>query len=435
MKSITYRLLSGGLISFLAFSLLAVGHERKAAVLPALQQACAPLPSGLVSWWPAEGNANDIQDGNNGTLINGVSFAPGEVGQAFSFIGTDYVDIPDASNLDFGLNSPISIDMWVFRTSNAPVMHFIGKRSGCGTISYQMALDSSGLGFSGELGGVSSHQDLPLNTWTHLAGTFDGTTYRFYINGTLAGTPTTGTLGPTTTAPLRIGTSGTCAGFGGLIDEVHLFNRALTQAEIQTIVNAGAAGTCACSVPVVTLNPATQVGSGGSVTLTASASGSPAPTVQWQVSTDGGATFTNIPGATSTTLSFTPTPSQTGSKYRAVFTNVCGNAATTAATLTVLDVCLRDSSTGNLLQWNSVTGQYKFTRCSDGFMLTGTGSVGLVNGIRTLTDFKTDRRLSAGFNTSQLNGNATIYLQVAQGVWQVFRISETIPTPCLCRLN
>ena len=434
MKSITYRLLSGGLISFLAFSLLAVGHERKAAALPALQQACAPNPSGLVSWWPAEGNANDIQGGNNGTLTNGVSFAPGEVGQAFSFNGTDYVDIPDAPNLDFGSTSPISIDMWVFRTSSASPMHFIGKRSGCGTISYQMALDSSGPGFGSELGGVSAHQDLPLNTWTHLAGTFDGTTFRIYINGTLAGTAA-GTLGPTTTASLRIGTSGTCAGFGGLIDEVHLFNRALTEAEIQSIVNAGVAGTCACSVPVITLNPASQVGTGGSVALTASASGNPAPTVQWQSSTDGGTTFTNIPGATSSTLSFTPTSSQTSSKYRAVFTNVCGSAATTAATLTVLDVCLRDSSTGNLLQWNSVTGQYKFTRCSDGFMLTGTGSVGLVNGIRTLTDFKTDRRISAGFNSSQLDGNATIYLLAAQGVWQVLRISETIPTPCLCRLN
>src|SRR5260370_941746 len=141
MRSITYRLRSGCSVFLLAFSLVAVCHEHKAAALPALQQACAPLPSGLVSWWPAEGNANDMQDGNNGTLVNGATFASGEVGQAFSFNGTDYVEIPDASNLDFGPNSPISIAMWVFRTSSASPMHFIGKRSACGSINYQMALD------------------------------------------------------------------------------------------------------------------------------------------------------------------------------------------------------------------------------------------------------------------------------------------------------
>jgi hypothetical protein len=97
------------------------------------------------------------------------------------------------------------------------------------------------------------------------------------------------------------------------------------------------------------------------------------------------------------------------------------------------DTCLKDNSTGNLLQWNSTTGAYKFTRCSDGFMLTGTGKVGLSNGIRTLTDSQTDRRVSAGFSTSTLTGSATIYLQVAQGVWQTFRISDTNPTAvCSC---
>ena len=119
-----------------------------------------------------------------------------------------------------------------------------------------------------------------------------------------------------------------------------------------------------------------------------------------------------------------------------LLTNVCGIAAPPAATLTGLDVCLEDNSINGLLQWNSETGQYKFTRCSDGFMLTGTGTVGLVNGIRTLTDFRTDSRLSAGFNTGQLTGNATIYFRVAQGVWQVFRINATDPfAPCNCLLN
>jgi hypothetical protein len=189
-----------------------------------------------------------------------------------------------------------------------------------------------------------------------------------------------------------------------------------------------------CSAaPVVTLSPVSQVGTGGSVMFIAAASGTPTPTVQWQVSTDGGATFTNIPGATTATLTFTPTPSQSGSQYRAVFANPCGTATTSVATLTVLDTCLKDNSTGNLLQWNSITGQYKFTRCSDGFTITGTGVVKLVNGIQMLTDFKSDRRISAGFNTGQRTGNATIYLMVVQGVWQSFQIVDTNPAAvCKC---
>jgi hypothetical protein len=89
--------------------------------------------------------------------------------------------------------------------------------------------------------------------------------------------------------------------------------------------------------PLVSSNPTSQtVNAGQSVTFTASAAGSPAPTVQWQVSTNGGASFSNISGARSTTLTLTnTTASQNGYLYRAVFTNSLGSATTTAATLTV----------------------------------------------------------------------------------------------------
>jgi hypothetical protein len=88
--------------------------------------------------------------------------------------------------------------------------------------------------------------------------------------------------------------------------------------------------------PSVTLQPTGQsVLAGQSVTLMAAATGSPAPTVQWQVSTDGGATFSDIVGATSSTYTFTATVSQNGDLFRAVFSNVAGSAATTAASLTV----------------------------------------------------------------------------------------------------
>ena len=88
------------------------------------------------------------------------------------------------------------------------------------------------------------------------------------------------------------------------------------------------------TAPAVTTNPANStVCEGATATFTAAASGSPAPTVQWQVSSGG--PFTDIPGATSATLMFTATTADNGKQYRAVFTNTCGTATTTAATLTV----------------------------------------------------------------------------------------------------
>jgi hypothetical protein len=50
----------------------------------AMALPCLPAPSGLMGWWPAEGDANDSIGGNNGTLVKGVSFTNGMVGQAFS---------------------------------------------------------------------------------------------------------------------------------------------------------------------------------------------------------------------------------------------------------------------------------------------------------------------------------------------------------------
>ena len=91
----------------------------------------------------------------------------------------------------------------------------------------------------------------------------------------------------------------------------------------------------ACTSPSVTTNPTNaSVTYGANATFTAAASGSPAPTVQWQV--DSGSGFTNLAGATSASLTLTkPTVSMSGNKYRAVSSNGCGSATSTAATLTV----------------------------------------------------------------------------------------------------
>jgi lipoprotein signal peptidase len=77
------------------------------------------------------------------------------------------------------------------------------------------------------------------------------------------------------------------------------------------------------------------VGAGATASFSAAASGSPTPTVQWRVSTNNGASFSNISGATSTTYSFTATSGENGYRYEAVFTNFFASATTNAATLTV----------------------------------------------------------------------------------------------------
>ena len=90
------------------------------------------------------------------------------------------------------------------------------------------------------------------------------------------------------------------------------------------------------SAPAVTSQPADQsVAAGQTATFAAAASGSPSPTVQWQVSADGGSSWSAISGATATSLSLTAETSENGNQYRAVFANAGGSAASNAATLTM----------------------------------------------------------------------------------------------------
>lgn len=93
------------------------------------------------------------------------------------------------------------------------------------------------------------------------------------------------------------------------------------------------------SAPDITSDPAHQsVSEGDLFTFSAAATGNPTPTVQWQVSTDGGLTFVDIAGAVDTSFSATASLADNGNQYQAVFTNSEGSATTTAALLTVTAV-------------------------------------------------------------------------------------------------
>ena len=220
---------------------------------------CVPPPMNLVGWWPGDGNTIDIQGNNNGTLRNGAGFGVGEVGQAFSFNGSSQdVSIGDPASLK--LTTGMTIDAWVYPTSTP------GGLVGVLTKWHQdFSLDSMADSYALFLNGsqVSAYIHLsdgneanvaggsvPVNTWTHVAATYDAATGVFtaYVNGVSVSSATISALNIfATDAPVDLGSEaddGSGRYFPGLIDEVEVFNRALTAGEVAAIYNAGAAGKC-----------------------------------------------------------------------------------------------------------------------------------------------------------------------------------------------
>jgi hypothetical protein len=90
------------------------------------------------------------------------------------------------------------------------------------------------------------------------------------------------------------------------------------------------------TAPVVWTGPTSQkVQAGKTATFTASANGNPTPTVQWEISTNGGSSYNFIPGATSLIYTLTATLAQNGDDFEALFTDLAGTAVTLPANLTV----------------------------------------------------------------------------------------------------
>lgn len=160
--------------------------------------------------------------------------------------------------------------------------------------------------------------------------------------------------------------------------------------------------TSSCPTLTVTSSPSgLTVTSGQTASFSAAATGSPAPTVQWQVSSDGGATFTDIPGATSTTLTFTATMSQNGNFYRAVFTNASGSVTSSAASLTVNTA----GATAAVISSKNPTvfGQaVTFTAAVSATSGTPTGTVTFLDGASNLGTATLDSTGTASLTTSSL---------------------------------
>jgi hypothetical protein len=226
---------------------------------------CAVAPAGLIGWWPGEGNAQDLVAGNDGVLSGGSSFASGKVGQAFSFDGVNgSVNIPRTPSLDVG--QQVTVEFWMKPAPGNP-MHKCCQGL-VGTDYYLVeildwASSVSGVSIDINTGDYFKHTaedpnanyQTPVDEWSLIVGTYDGGRLNLYVNGNLeAQVFHQGTIIPMeATSFLSIGSEDgrrTCVGcvrsryFNGLIDEVSIYNRALTTDEIQSIFLADDAGKC-----------------------------------------------------------------------------------------------------------------------------------------------------------------------------------------------
>src|SRR5438270_3626579 len=213
-------------------------------------RSCDSALSGLVGWWPGDGNTKDIASGNTGLLKNGAGFATAEVSQGFSLDGTDdYVEIAD--NPTVSLTGPFTIDAWIKTNDNTSEHAIVEKYDGGGTNGYFFRLTSLGQLTLGVCDGsgcsaVSGSTQVTTGTFHHVVGVFDGSSLNVYLDGNLDGGPN-GSVAPTDgTNPLTIGARGGSVGnfFNGIIDEVEIFTRALSADEIQSLYDAGSVGKC-----------------------------------------------------------------------------------------------------------------------------------------------------------------------------------------------
>lgn len=222
---------------------------------------------------------------NNGALQNGAAWTTGKNGAALGFDGVDdVVYIGNSTSLN-SVSTSLTIAAWVYRAANQPggvsvvsrelnttyyEHYYFGFEDG----KYRWFVNTSS-GYSDTTIGSAA----PLGQWVHLAGTYDGASVKLYVNGALQFTTShTGTFSSDTTG-ITIGASHNDAahqaieGFNGAIDEVTLYNRALSAQEVQQLYQ-GTTGSPDTTLPDVSISApaAGATVSGAAVAVSATAS-------------------------------------------------------------------------------------------------------------------------------------------------------------------
>lgn len=211
--------------------------------------------NGLVGYWKFdEGSGNIAHDssknGNDGTIY-GAAWTEGRVGKALQFNGVNcYVGIP--SNPSITGFTQFTIEAWIkLESFRSEEMHIVSKNDGWTlpnpNAEYALYIeDEHNLKFAVSNGTIwffeatATNAINDLGTWYNVAGTWDGINYAIYVNGVqvVAGKGPVGTIA-TGSAELQIGREGywPWTYFNGTIDEVQIYNRALTPTEISTLYN------------------------------------------------------------------------------------------------------------------------------------------------------------------------------------------------------
>jgi hypothetical protein len=210
----------------------------------------------MVAWWRAEDDATDSAGANDGVLQGGAGFAAGQVGRGFAFSGdAQYVEVPNGSALQ--LRSGLTLEGWVLApttpaqyagiagtwddTTGANRSYLFWMLNG----ALELVLSTDG----GSYLRATNPTPLPIGQWTHVAGTYDGTTIRIFMDGAqVAEAAMTGDLA-VNARPFTIGrTDGGSVGanyWNGSIDELSVYDRALAADEVSAIHAAGSSGKCA----------------------------------------------------------------------------------------------------------------------------------------------------------------------------------------------
>ena len=189
-----------------------------------------------------EGSGTTVTDasgnGNNGTVVNGTWVTTGEFGRAIQFNGTSTViNIPNSPSLQ--LTTGMTLEAWVNPSAVSSAWRDVVYK---GNDNYYLEATSTngskpdaGVIAGGSYGDAFGTATLATNTWSFLTETYDGGTLRLYINGTqVAATAHTGAI-TVSSNPLQIGADSIYGQyFKGLIDNVRVYNTALTAAQIQT---------------------------------------------------------------------------------------------------------------------------------------------------------------------------------------------------------
>jgi uncharacterized protein (TIGR03437 family) len=212
----------------------------------------SPSPSGLVAQYRFDEGSGTVAvdssgNGNHGTISNGAWRSAGRYGSALWFNGsTSRVNIPDAPSLD--LTTGMTFEAWIRPSSLSSYRTVVMKEQPGGLVYALFANTDSNRPsaniYVGQETDTRGPRKLKLNSWSHLAATYDGKVLRLYVNGTQVSSRALAGSVATSAGALRIGGNAVWGEyFSGMIDEVRIYNRALTGSEIQADMNSASTST------------------------------------------------------------------------------------------------------------------------------------------------------------------------------------------------